>query len=56
MRYLVQVTEVLQKVIEVDVDSAESAVNKVRNYYRNSKIVLDSSDCISHSVEVLNEV
>ena len=55
MRYSVKITETLQRIVEVEVDSVESAISKVKDYYRRSKIVLDSSDYVSHSVEVFNE-
>ena len=52
MDYTVQITEVLQKIIKVTADSEDSAVDKVLDCYYDGGIILDSSDCVSHDVEI----
>ena len=40
-RYYVSVTETLHKVVSVDAESENEAVQKVQDSYNNSDIVLD---------------
>lgn len=42
--YKIEITETLKRVIEVEADSIESAVEKVQQQYDNEEIVLDSDD------------
>lgn len=55
MKYRVEVTETLQRIIEIDAESSEEAESKVRRQYRNEDIVLDSADFIDVEFEVLSE-
>lgn len=43
-RYYVSVTEILNKVVSVDAESEEEAVQKVQDAYNNSEIILDSDN------------
>ena len=54
-RYLVEVTETLQKQITITANSREEAEQKVRNKYKNEEIVLDESDYIDTEFTVLKE-
>lgn len=51
-RYYVSVTETLNKVVSVDAESEEEAVDMVRNAYDDSVIILDSDDYCGKTVEV----
>ena len=51
-RYYVSVTEHLNKVVSVDAESEEEAVNAVQDAYNNCEIVLDSDDFIGEQVQV----
>ena len=53
-KYKVEITEYLQKIVEVEADSADSAVSKVEDDYNKEKIVLDSSDFIDKDIEIYN--
>ncbi|HPW40987.1 MAG TPA: DpnD/PcfM family protein [Bacillota bacterium] len=55
MKYRVEVTETLQRIIEIDAESNEEAESKARRQYRNEDIVLDSADFIDVEFEVLSE-
>ena len=54
-KYLVEITETLQKQITVSANSREEAEQKVRNKYKNEEIVLDESDYIDTEFTVLKE-
>lgn len=54
-RYLVEVTETLQKQITITANSREEAEQKVRNKYRDEEIVLDENDYIDTEFTVLKE-
>lgn len=51
-RYYVSVTETLNKVVSVDAESEEEAVDMVRNAYDDSVIILDSDDYCGKTVEI----
>lgn len=42
--YKIEIEEVLQKVVEVEADSVDEAIDKVHNAYRNEEYVLDYND------------
>lgn len=50
MKFQVQITETLQRLVEVDARSARDAELFVRQQYRSGEIVLDSSDHIDTDV------
>jgi len=43
-KYKIEITETLQKVIEVNAKNEEEAYEQVKKMYKNEEIVLDSSD------------
>lgn len=43
-KYVVTITETLEKQITVDADNGDEAIEKVRDRYRASKIILDADD------------
>ena len=45
MKYEVEITEILQRVVEVEAASVEDAERQVRATYRAGDIVLDAEDC-----------
>ena len=54
-KYLIEITETLQKQITVTAINRESAEQIVREKYENQVIVLDESDYISTDFDVLKE-
>ncbi|MGE5495547.1 MAG: DpnD/PcfM family protein [Burkholderiales bacterium] len=50
--YSVEITETLQRVIDVDADSPDDAIEKVRKQYLNQEIVLDSSDYVDTDISL----
>lgn len=51
-RYYVSVTETLNKVVSVDADSENDALEQVRAAYNDSVIVLDSNDFCEETIEI----
>ena len=52
MKFRVQITETLQKVVEVEAVDEDAAVDIVRGKYQQSEIVLMSEDFVEYDVEV----
>lgn len=46
MKYTVEITETLQRKIEVEAESCGEAVNEVMTRYRNGEIVLTADDYV----------
>lgn len=46
MKYQVEITETLQRTVEVEAESKSDAISKAKEQYNNSEIELDSSDFI----------
>lgn len=51
-KYRIEITETLSRTIEVEAESEEVAVKKVRQMYRNGDIILDASDYIETEISV----
>lgn len=51
-RYYVSVTEHLRKVVSVDAESENEAVQKVQDAYNNSDIILDSENFAGEVIEI----
>lgn len=54
-KYYVEITETLQKVVEVEAESEEEAVNQVHVDYINENIVLGEEYWVSTEVEIYHE-
>ena len=54
-RYYVSITETLNKIVSVEANSVEEAVNKVTERYHADEITLTSKDYIDGMVEVEEE-
>ena len=55
MKYIVEIEEILQRVVEVEAESRDEAWKKVNQQYKDEEIVLDSSDHVDTTITVLNE-
>lgn len=52
MQYRIQITELLNKRLVVDANSAEEAKQKVEDAYYNGDVVLTADDYIDGSVQI----
>jgi hypothetical protein len=50
--FKIEVQEFLSRIIEIEAKSAEEAISKVREMYRNEEIVLDSDDYVTTKIEI----
>lgn len=54
-KYLVEITETLQRQMTVTADSREEAEQKIRERYRNEEIVLNETDYVDTDFHVIKE-
>lgn len=54
-KYLIEITETLQKQITVNAKNREAAEQIIKQKYKNQEIILDESDHISTDFETLKE-
>ena len=54
-KYKVEITEYLQRTIEVDAKDENEAYLKVKQMYRNEEIILSADDFIDKEIEVLED-
>lgn len=55
MKYKVEITEILQRTVEVEAKDEDEAYKIVKDMYRNEEIVLSADDYIDTKIEVLSE-
>ena len=53
MIYEVEITETLQRIVEIEADDEDSAYRKAKQMYRDESIVLDDSDYVDTKIDVL---
>ena len=53
MKYKVEITEMLQKIIEVEASSEEEAYKLIKQKYINEEIVLDDTNYIETKINVI---
>lgn len=51
-KYRIEVTEVLSRIVEMDSDNEDDAVEMVRQMYRNCELILDASDYVETEISV----
>lgn len=54
MKFSIEITETLQRVVEVEADDAADAERIVSDKYRQGQIVLDDTCCVDVAVRSLN--
>ena len=52
-KYKFEITETLQKQVEIEADSFDEAYRKLKKSYRNEEIVLDSNDYIDTEFKLI---
>lgn len=53
-KFKIEITETLQRIIDIEANSLDDAVIEISEQYRNEKIVLDSSDYIKTDIVEFN--
>ena len=54
-KYKVEIIETLSRIIEVEAENEDSALNKIKGLYKQEKIVLDSNDYLDTKIEIYKE-
>jgi len=49
-KYRIEVTEVLSRIVEMEAENEDDAIEMVRQMYRNCDIVLDASDYVETEI------
>lgn len=55
MKYKVEILETLRREVEVESESEEEAIDKIKTMYGKADIVLDSSDFIGVDYQIIKE-
>jgi len=50
--FKIEIQEFLSRIIEVEAETKDEAISKVRELYRNEEIVLDSDDYVTTEIEI----
>ncbi|HET8860207.1 DpnD/PcfM family protein [Marivirga sp.] len=53
--FKVEIQEFLSRIVEIEANSIDEALDKVNQSYRNQEIVLDSNDFISNRIEAIQQ-
>lgn len=51
MKYIIQISELLTRRLEIESETSEEAVQKVKDNYYNGDIVLEADDYVDDSVQ-----
>lgn len=54
-KFTVEITETLQRQIEVEAEDDNEAISKVEEMYRNEEVVLDSGDHIDTEFNLIDK-
>jgi len=49
-KFRIEITEILQRVVEIDAESIEIAIETITQQYKSEEIVLDYSDFIEYTI------
>lgn len=55
MQFKIEITETLQRIIEVEADSLNDAIIKVCEGYKHGEHILDSEDFVGYEIEEFKE-
>ena len=53
-KYQIEITEILQRIVEIDANSLDDAIIEINKKYKNQEIILDSSDYIQTNISEFN--
>ena len=54
-KYKVEITKTLSRIVEVEAENKDSAVSKIKDFYRQEKIVLDSNDYLDTEIKIFED-
>lgn len=53
--YSVEITETLQRTVDIEAESYQEAFRQVNKSYKDGEIILDSSDFIAYEISILSK-
>ena len=53
MKYIIEITETLQKQIEVEAQNESEAIKLIKEKYKNEEIILSEEDFIDYEIDVI---
>ena len=54
-KYQVEINETLSRVVEIEAENESDAISKIKDLYRQEKIVLDSEDYLDTEIKIYEE-
>lgn len=54
-KFVVEVTETLQRQVEIEADNEQEALQKVKELYRDEEIVLDWQDFVGNDFQIIKQ-
>ena len=52
-KFVVEVTETLQRQVEIEADNEQEALQKVKELYRDEEIILDWQDFVGNDFQII---
>ena len=52
--FQIEITETLQRIVEVEATSLDDAITEITKQYKNEEIILESSDCVETNITEFN--
>ena len=53
MKYIIEITETLQRQIEVEAQNESEVINLIKEKYKNEEIILSEQDFIDYEIDVI---
>ena len=53
MKYIIEITETLQRQIEVEVQNESEVINLIKGKYKNEEIILSEQDFIDYEINII---
>ena len=53
MKYIIEITETLQKQIEVEAQNESEAISLVKENYKHEEIILSEEDFIDYEIDII---
>ena len=55
MKYIIEITETLQKQIEVEAQNESEAIKLIKEKYKNEEIILTEQDFIDYEIDIIRQ-
>ena len=55
MKYIIEITETLQRQIEVEAQNESEAIKLIKEKYKNEEIILSEQDFIDYEIDIIKQ-